>query len=241
MSTTYISSMLADADIVSIAELLADQARARIVLTLSDGRRLSAGALAHAARVSPSGASAHLKKLVAGGFLAVERCGRSRDYHLADARIVAVLEGMALLARPMEARTAQEAYAARAIRLARMCYDHLAGVLGVAISEALVKEHSLTLENEEYTLTPTGVERFADIGIDVENVVHAARRTRRPLMRMCLDWSERRPHVAGALGAALATRLLELGWLERMPATRAVRATNVGRRAMRREFDVALG
>jgi DNA-binding transcriptional ArsR family regulator len=240
MSTTYISSMLADADIASIAELLADQARARIVLTLSDGRRLAAGALAHAAGVSPSGATAHLKKLVAGGVLAVERCGRRRDYHLADPRIVAVLEGMALLARPIEARTAQEAYAARTIRLARMCYDHLAGVLGVAISEALLKENSLTLENEEYTLTATGVERFAAIGINVENVARAARRTRRPLIRMCLDWSERRPHVAGALGAALATRLLELGWLERMPATRAVRVTNVGRRAIRREFDVRL-
>jgi DNA-binding transcriptional ArsR family regulator len=232
--------MLADADIASIAELLADQARARIVLTLSDGRRLAAGALAHAARVSASGASAHLKKLVAGGVLAVERCGRCRDYHLADPRIVAVLEGMALLARPMEARTAHEATAARAIRLARMCYDHLAGVLGVAISEALVKEHSLTLENEEYRLTATGVERFAAIGIDVESAVHAAGRTRRPLIRVCLDWSERRPHVAGALGVALAARLFELGWLERMPATRAVRVTNVGRRALRREFGVTL-
>src|SRR2546429_3111480 len=105
MSTTYISSMLADADIVSIAELLADQARARIVLTLSDGRRLSAGALAHAARVSPSGASAHLKKLVAGGVLAVQRSGRSPDYHPPAAPILAVLGRMALLGRPAGGRT----------------------------------------------------------------------------------------------------------------------------------------
>jgi len=233
--------MLADADIASIAELLADQARARIVLTLSDGRKLAAGALAHAAGVSPSGASAHLRKLVAGGVLAVERCGRRRDYHLADPRIADVLEGMAVLARPAAARTAQEAYSAQAIRLARMCYDHLAGVLGVAITDALVKDRSLIAADRAYELTRTGVERLATIGIEVSRVASAARRTRRPLVRMCLDWSERRPHVAGALGAALATRLLELGWLERMHATRAVRVTNAGRRALRREFDVSLG
>ena len=158
--------MFADADIASVAELLADQARARIVLTLSDGRKLAAGALAHAAGVSPSGASAHLKKLVAGGLLAVERRGRRRDYHLADPRIVPVLEGMAILARPATARTAQETFSARAIRLARMCYDHLAGVLGVAIADALVNDHSLVAADEAYDLTPTAIKRFAAIGVD---------------------------------------------------------------------------
>ncbi len=241
MSTAYIYSMPADADIASVAELLADQARARIVLTLSDGRKLAAGALAQAAGLSPSGASAHLKKLVAGGVLAVARRGRLRDYRLADPRIVPVLERMAVLARPAAAKTAHEAFAARAIRLARMCYDHLAGVLGVTIADALVKDHTVIAADEACELSPTAVERFAAIGIDVGIVASAARRTRRPLVRMCLDWSERRPHLAGALGATLATRLLELGWVERMSATRAVRVTNVGRRALRREFEVTLG
>jgi len=232
--------MLADADIASIAELLADQARAKIVLTLSDGRKLTAGVLAHAAGLSPSGASAHLRKLVEGGILAVERCGRHRDYHLADSRFVNVLEGLAAIARPAEAETLQEGFSARAIRLGRMCYDHLAGVLGVAIADALVREGSLIPAGDAYDLTPRGLERFATLGIDMGSVVTAARRTRRPLTRMCLDWSERRPHVAGALGAALAARVLEIRWLERLPATRALRITNAGRRALRRAFDVAL-
>src|SRR2546421_1815825 len=167
---------MGDADVASIAGLLADPARARIVLTLTDGRPLDAGGLVRAAGLTASATSAHLKKLVLGGLLTVERRGRHRYFQLADPELVALVEKMAALARPKPARTVAEAYTAKAIRLARMCYDHLAGVLGVAISDALVNDGSLITAGNEYDVTPHGLERFAAIGIDTGLVAIAARR-----------------------------------------------------------------
>ena len=234
------ATQLADADIARLAELLADRARAAIVLALSDGRAVPAGVLARISGLSASGASAHLAKLVASGLLGVERRGRYRNYVLAQPALVGVLEAMAVLAPPARARSPREAYAARAVRLARTCYDHLAGVLGVGVTEALVRQGALTKGAGTFEVTPSGAERLAALGVDVAAVATAAQRTRRPLTRLCLDWSERRPHLAGALGAALASRLLELQWVQRRPATRALQITNEGRRALRREFDLLL-
>lgn len=229
-----------DADVAPVAELFADRARTAILLALSDGRALPAGVLARAAGLSPSGASAHLAKLAASGIVTVERRGRFRYYSLRDAAVVVALEALAAIAPPSPARSAREAYAGRAIRVARICYDHLAGVLGVALTHALVQEGTFVEEAGTFAVTPNGIRRLKDIGIDVSAVAAVARRTRRPLTRACLDWSEGRPHLAGALGAALANRLLDLKWLERRPATRALQITNLGRRELRRRFGLVL-
>jgi len=229
-----------DAHVAPTAILLADAARVSMLLALSDGRALPAGELAHVARIGASTASGHLARLVAGGLLSVERHGRHRYYRLANPAIVAALEALAAIAPPAPARSLEAAHAGRAVRLARTCYDHLAGLLGVSITDALVAQGALVLAGRSYEVTGAGAARFAALGIDVSVVADVARRARRPLTRACLDWSERRYHVAGALGAALATCLLERAWLERMPASRALRITNEGRRALRREFDVRL-
>jgi DNA-binding transcriptional ArsR family regulator len=229
-----------DAQVAPTAALLADPARAAMLWALSDGRALPAGVLAQIARVGASAASAHLARLVAGGLLACERHGRHRYYRLANPAVVAALEALAAIAPPAPAKSRAEAHAARGVRLARTCYDHLAGVLGVRVTDALVAQQALLVEGRSYTVTDAGMARFAALGVDVDAVAESARRTRRPLTRACLDWSERRYHLAGALGAALVERLLDAGWVERMPASRALRVTNSGRRALRREFDVTL-
>ena len=229
-----------DARVAPTAALLADPARAAMLWALSDGRALPAGELAQVARVGAPTASAHLARLTAGGLLACERHGRHRYYRLANPAVVAALEALAALAPPTPAASPREAHAGRAVRLARTCYDHLAGVLGVQVTEALVAQGALVLVGRGYPVTDGGRERFAALGVDVAAVEREARRTRRPLTRACLDWSERRYHLAGALGAALADRLLAAGWVERTPASRALRITNDGRRALRREFDVRL-
>jgi DNA-binding transcriptional ArsR family regulator len=205
---------------------------------LSDGRTLPAGELARIGRVGAPAASAHLAKLTAARLIRAERHGRHRYYHLIEPGVVRVLEGLATMAPSRRAADAREAHDARAIRVARTCYDHLAGALGVGITDALVQRGSLVLEKRAYRVTSAGVDQLAAIGIDVDNVIDAARVTRRPLTRACLDWSERRYHLAGALGATLSTRLLELEWLERRPATRALRITNLGRRELRRRFSL---
>lgn len=231
---------LGDANIAPVAMLLADPARAAMLWAVSDGRALPAGELSRIGHVTPSAGSAHLSKLVTGGLLAVERHGRHRYYRLVNPAVVRVLEAMATVAQPTLAGSLKEAHAASAIRLARTCYDHLAGFLGVCLTGALVEQSALVLNGREYIVTDTGLARFATLGINVDRVRETARRTHRPLTRACLDWSERRYHLAGALGAALVTSLLELSWVERTPASRALRITNEGRRAFRREFEVQL-
>ncbi len=231
---------LADANVAPLAFLLGDPARAAMLWAVSDGRALPAGELCRIGRVTPSAGSAHLTKLVAGRVLVAEPHGRHRYYRLAAPGIVNVLEALAAISEPIAAMSLKEAHAANAVRLARTCYDHLAGLLGVKITEALVEQRALMPGGREYVVTDAGLLRFAELGIDVDAVHAMARRTRRPLTRVCLDWSERRHHLAGALGAALVTRLIELEWVARMPATRALRVTNEGRRALRREFGIRL-
>lgn len=231
----------ADAQVAPAAALLADPARAAMLWAMSDGRALPAGMLARAAGVGASAASAHLTRLVGGGLLTAERHGRHRYYRIVDpASVVAALEALALVAPSAPARTLREAHAASGIRLARTCYDHLAGRLGVALTDALVAGGALVLDGRVYQVTREGERAFESVGVQVGDVRRAAARTRRPLTRACLDWSERRYHLAGALGAALAARLLELGWVERLPATRALRITPDGRRELRRRFGIVL-
>jgi DNA-binding transcriptional ArsR family regulator len=231
---------LADADIASTALLVADDARLAMLWALSDGRALPAGELAAAGQVQPSTASEHLAKMVKGGLLTAERHGRHRYYRLANESIVAALEALAVASPPIQAHSHKQAHALQRLRLARSCYDHLAGALGVRLTDALVSMGALHQAGLEYQVTDDGVARMRSLGLDVAAMGQLADRRRRALARACLDWSERRYHVAGALGAALLTRLLELRWVERIPAGRALGVTAIGRRALRREFGVVV-
>jgi DNA-binding transcriptional ArsR family regulator len=228
--------MPGDINIVPIASMLADPTRASILLELSDGRALPAGELARRARVTSSTASAHLFKLVESGLLTVEQQGRHRYYHLANPAIVQALETLAALAPGRPVHSLRESQIAEAIRSARMCYNHLAGSLGVKLSQALVDKHILDASDDGYTITPSGMQWLSDIGVE-ETLL---KKQRMLVVPYHIDWSERRHHIAGALGAALARRLLDLEWITRTPTSRAVRLTAIGQQALREEFDLCL-
>ena len=218
-----------DADLAAVGALLAEPARARMLAALGDGRALPASVLAAEARVAPSTASEHLARLVGGGFLAVERRGRRRYFRLHGPEIGEVLEAVARVAPREPVRSLREATRAEALRLARTCYDHLAGGLGTALMDALVERGMVAGED----VTADGVEALSRIGVDLDSVPG-----RRPVFRSCLDWSEQRPHAAGKLGAALAARCFELGWIERLDGSRAVRVTPTGETGFADAFGV---
>jgi len=223
--------MLADADIATPAALIGDATRATFLMALSEGRALPASELAERAGVSASTASVQLAKLLDGGLLEGERHGRHRYYRLADPAIATTIESLAVIAPRRAASSLRQARVGSELQAARTCYDHLAGALGVTVFEALQRQRLLTRELE---VTRRGAKRFGELGIEVEELA----RGRRPLARLCLDWTERRHHLAGALGAAFAARCFELGWIERIPTSRAVRLTAKGRRAFTRKLSI---
>jgi DNA-binding transcriptional ArsR family regulator len=209
-----------DADIASIAAVIGHPARGRMLDAMLGGPSLPASELAEVAGVSASTASAHLARLTPSGLVAVERHGRHRYHRLADARVAEVLEGLALLAPAREVRSLRAANRGTAERAARSCYDHLAGAVGVAVADRLCELGALHPDG----LALRDPAPFAALGVDID----ALGGGRRPLTRSCLDWSERRPHLAGELGAALLAALLRSGWLARRPAGRAVAVTPDG-------------
>jgi DNA-binding transcriptional ArsR family regulator len=228
-----------DASVVPAAELLADASRVTMLWALMDGRRLPAGDLARLAGIRASTASEHLARLVHAGWLGVEQVGRHRYLRLIHPGVAELLETMAVL-DGVSTPTPRAVGPTGAMRLARSCYDHLAGQAGVALTEALLQSGTLLEDSLGYRVSAAGRERFAAWGIDTDALAHEATTRRRHFARMCLDWSERRYHVAGALGAALLGLVLERGWFERQPETRALRLTNSGRRALQRELGVRL-
>lgn len=227
--------MLADADLATVAELMTGQ-RATLLLALIGGRPESAGELAARAGISRSLASSHLARLLDGGLVGVEQQGRHRHYRLAGPHVAEVLERMLTIAPDRRARSLREAGRGEAIRRARTCYDHLAGALGVALTDSLERQRVIEPVDDSYRLTAAGQQRLEDLGLDVT----ALRRHRRAFARPCLDWTERRPHLAGALGAGLAERLLELEWLRRVPGSRALRITETGGHRLRDELGLNL-
>ena len=228
--------MDADPEVSAVAALLSDRSRATVLWSLSDGTARPACELALRAGVGKSTISFHLARLVEGRLLQVERHGRHRYYRLASPAVAAVLETLAAVAPPGAARTFHEGQAGQAIRYARTCYDHLAGVVGVAVTEALLRRQVLRGRGGDYELTPSGDRLLSRLGADVAG----ARRARRAFARPCLDWSERRHHLAGALGTALLERLLALKWIRRSATGRAVLVTPAGRERLRRTLGVRL-
>ena len=211
-----------------LAALLADTTRASFCLALLDGRAWTAGELARAAGVAPSTASDHLTRLVRGGLLVEERQGRHRYVRLANPAVAQLIEDLAghAPAAPAPPRTLRAASAGAALAYARTCYDHLAGRLGVQLYDALLTRGLLD-RTAGLALTPAGLTWLARLEVPVEPL----RAARRPLVRDCLDWTERRPHLAGALGAALCRRFLDLGWTVR-GSGRAIRLTPTGTPAL---------
>jgi DNA-binding transcriptional ArsR family regulator len=213
-----------DADLASVASLIADRHRAQMLMTLLGGTPQSGSALAEAAGISRSLASAHLKKLVAGGLVRAQASGRQQLYSIAADPVADALEILILLAPASKVRSLTDATRARSLRWARMCYDHLAGMVGVSVVEALVARGLLVQEDGTYRLRAGGAEEFGRFGIDVSRL---EQRTR-PLLRPCMDWSERRYHLAGSLGAALTGAFLDRRWIVTREASRIVTVTEAG-------------
>jgi DNA-binding transcriptional ArsR family regulator len=219
--------MKAGPDIAMVAALVGDPARANILTALMTGRALTASELAHQAGVTPQTASSHLAKLEAGGLIEPEKQGRHRYYRLTGPDVAGVLEGLAGLAARaghMRVRTGPKD---PALRRARICYDHLAGDLGVQMLDSMRNQRLVRQKKQDIELTVEG-ERFLakTLQISAETLSHP----RRPVCKACLDWSERRHHLAGTLGAAMMTRFTELKWAARdaTPGSRVVNFTRNG-------------
>ena len=247
--------MQGEADISVPAGLLADPARAKLIMALTDGRALPASVLASEAGVAASTASAHLAKLRAAGMLDMRVQGRHRYYRIADPRVVQAIEVLAQLAPRAPVRSLRDGTRANALRRSRLCYDHVAGRLGVALMGSLVADGAISGgdgrhhpdatptdrlsapgHDVDYRLTDRGRALIGGFGVDLD----ALFARRRPLIRYCLDWTEQQHHLAGSLGAAITARMLEIDWLRPMPIPRAVRLTPAGRDGLAERFGVRL-
>jgi DNA-binding transcriptional ArsR family regulator len=226
--------MRGDADIAAAAALLAEPARAALVTAVINEGELPASDLAARAQIAPSTASEHLARLVDGGFLTSAKNGRHRYYRLADPAVAAAVEALALVAPQPPVRSLREATRSEHLRDARTCYDHLAGRVGVALAQSLERDGTVVRRNGGFELGPKSGARLDELGIDLADL----ERLRRPVVRGCLDWSERELHVAGALGAALANRFFELGWIKRREGNRSVEVTARGRARFSDELGI---
>lgn len=216
--------------IAEIASHVGEPPRAAMLAVLMDGRALTAAELAAVAGITPQTASGHLARLTAARLLRVAHQGRHRYHRLASPEVARMLEGLMQLAATHGGprRTVVVGPRDTALRAARTCYDHLAGRLGVAIAEGMTARGVIELDDEAGIITDKGVEVLRRAGIIADADGDTAR-SARPLCRPCLDWSERRPHVAGRLGAAICRHALEQAWVRRMKGTRALQVTPRGR------------
>jgi DNA-binding transcriptional ArsR family regulator len=233
-----------DADIAALASLFADRARCKVLLALDDGRALPASVLADEAGISRPTASSHLGKLTTAGLLAVETHGRHRYYRLAGPEVGELLEQLGRLAPSRPVRSLREGTRAARLRSARTCYDHVAGRLGVQVMSSMLGRQVLSGgdgrydarrdahdalsspgHDIRYELTDGGRDFLAEIGVELPT-------GRRPLVRYCVDWTEQRHHLSGALGRAVLDRFLSAGWVRRVPRGRALTVTDTGRAAL---------
>ena len=222
--------------ISEIAALVGDPARAHMLSALMDGRALTAGELAYAAGVSPQTTSGHLAKLTEARLLVPRKQGRHRYYRLATPAVGRMIEGIMAVAADGPPRHSPPGKFDGALRDARTCYDHFAGRLGVGLADALVERGHVVLADEGGEVTAPGVDFLSAFGLDLA----ATQQRRRAFCRPCLDWTERRPHLAGAVGAALAQRCFDLRWFERMRDSRALVITPAGRRGLVEVFGLSL-
>lgn len=227
------NTMVSGTTLAEVAAAIGDTARANILAALMDGRALTAGELAWHARVSAPTTSGHLTRLRQAGLVTEERQGRHRYHRLAGPEVAHALEALMAVAASGPPRHRPAGPRDEALRAARTCYDHLAGRLGVGLADALQARGHVVVADGAGSLTETGGRFLSDtLGVDLTG------RSARPLCRACLDWSERRPHLAGRLGAALCARCFELGWIEPVRDSRAVAVTEAGKRGFAEVFGL---
>ncbi|HEX7065192.1 MAG TPA: winged helix-turn-helix domain-containing protein [Bacillales bacterium] len=223
-------------NVAEAASLLGDSSRAAMLTALMDDRFHTATELAYMAGIQPQTASFHLSKLAKAEWVIVEKHGRHRYYRMAGKEIAEVLESFLSLSRPPEIRSFKQSSQMKALRSGRTCYDHLAGDLGVKLTRALLEADYIEKKEKEYTVTTRGESFFTDFGLNLTQL----RKKRRVFSRACLDWSERQHHLAGALGSGLTVQLLNLEWIERVPASRAVNVTEAGFAGFEDVFGIQL-
>lgn len=214
--------------ITRIADLIGEAGRIQMLITLLDGDGHSASELAMAATVSAQTASSHLSKLLSGGLVVSERNGRQRLFRLKGAQVAMAIEALGALAPNPRISAMPE------MRFARTCYDHLAGVLAIAVRNELLRRGALRHRKDAFLVTPAGKQLLHTLDIDADLL----RGLRRSFAYKCLDWTERHYHIGGALGAALLSRFVEMNWLARVRQTRALRLTHAGERGFERVFGI---
>lgn len=223
-------------NMAEIAALLGETSRATILASMMDGRFHTASELAYMAAIKPQTASFHLAKLVEGKLIKVEKQGRHRYFQLAGEDIAQFLESFLAISPPPEVRSLKQSSQIKLLQDARTCYDHLAGKLGVQLTESMLNAGYLTLEGKQFVLTDEGILFFTTFGIDLT----ALKRKRRSFSHACLDWSERRYHLAGALCCELLNQFFNLGWLLRVPSIRAIKVTEKGKIGFKEVFHLDL-
>lgn len=223
--------------IAEIGLLVGEPARAAILTALMGGQALTATELARCAGVTPQTASSHLSRLTAANLLTVQKQGRHRYHRLANADVAKMLEGIMQIAAGTTPQARKIVLGPRdtALRKARTCYDHFAGQLGVAIADSLVSRGAIEFDDDAGLITPTGFAWLTELGIELDP---PGKRSNRPFCRPCLDWSERRPHVAGRLGKAICLHFMERKLVRRIKNTRALEVTPNGRIALRDMFGI---
>ena len=236
------NGMALGSDVAFIAGLMGEPARAAILVALVGGRALPAGQLAFVSNVAPQTASFHLRKLMEASLIAVEKQGKHSYYRLANESVAATLESLAALA-PLKdqvetrERTRRDSEHVRELRFARTCYKHLAGVLAVEINQALVDRGYLFPDTDRiYFLTEPGQQWCRELGMNLP----PSPRPREISSRACIDWTERKHHLGGSLGAALLSRMTELRWIAATPGKRSIRVTHVGIREFERQLGIAI-
>lgn len=219
-------------NMAEIGSLLGETSRATMLASMMDGRFHTASELAYMAAIKPQTASFHLSKLVEGQLVRVEKQGRHRYFQLAGEEIAQLLESFLAISPPPEVRSLKQSSQMKLLQDARTCYDHLAGKLGVQLAESLLNAGFLKLVEKQFLITEEGAQFFTDFGLDLDDL----KRKRRSFSHACLDWSERRYHLAGALGEGILTHFLSLGWVTRVPSIRAIKVTEKGRAGFKEVF-----
>jgi DNA-binding transcriptional ArsR family regulator len=232
--------MVTTSSMAEVASLVGEPARAAMLQAMMDGRALTAAELANVAGITPQTASFHLGRLCASGLVGVLQQGRHRYHRLATPQVAQLLESLMLVAAGTLTPRAHTGPRDEAMRAARTCYDHIAGALGVGIADAMKQQGWVEIDDDAGVLTTSGSAFLARHGIDLDRAPEKRRTRALPLCRLCLDWSERRPHFSGRLGAELCRHSLALGWVRKRAASRALDVTPEGKRVFREVFRVGV-
>jgi len=232
--------MVTTSSLAEVAALIGEPARAAMLQAMMDGRALTATELAGVANITPQTASSHLSQLCVSGLVSVLQQGRFRYHRLATPQVAQLLESLMLVAAGTLAPRTRTGPRDVSLRTARTCYDHIAGQLGVAIADAMQRQGWLEIDDDAAALTASGDAFLAKLGVDLGPVPGHRQARVLPLCRVCLDWSERRPHLSGRLGATLCSHGLAVGWIRKRQGSRALDVTPEGQRVFRDLFQVGM-